>query len=658
MTRAGSARRAPARAPDVERLQGELDETRRLLVATEAEARALREELAALKGSAAGRVVVRLQSAARRTAPLGTRRQRALHQVAQGAAVLVERGPRGLRAYIGRQRRTGGDVGCADTPEGRQQQYLAWRRGHAPDAARLRAMADESAGWDGAARFSIVMATRDPEISWLVDAIESVRAQAYPHWQLCIADDGSTRPQVRELLERVRAGDSRIRVVFRDEPGGIARAFNSALDLATGEYIGFLDHDDMLRPHALFAVAAHLRTHPAAEVVYSDEEKILPSGGPGDPFFKPDHSPEMLLRWNYITHFAVISAALVQRLGGFREGFDGSQDHDLLLRATEVASATGHVADVLYSWRMVEGSAALSSDYKPLAREAGRRAVAEALVRRGRTARVDFGRHPGLYDVHDTIRGEPAVDIIIPTRDRLRLLRRCVQSVEELSTYRNYTITIVNNQSQDPKTLEYLAATSHRVVDFDAPFNYSAIVNRAVAASSAAHVLLLNNDTAVRTPGWIEALLELSQLPGVGAVGARLLYPDGSVQHEGIALGRLHVAANVETRWAVAREVSAVTGACLMTRREVFDGVGGFDRDLAEAFNDVDYCLRVRAAGLRVLVTPHAELTHDEGGTRGTRIPAADERRFVTRWGHPDAIEDPYLNTNVLWPNPLRLRMD
>ena len=639
-------------------LRAELAETRRLLVDTEAEARALRAELAELRGSATGRVVVRLRSAARRAAPLGTRRQRSLHLVAQASAALVERGPRGLASYVARQRHVPRGSDYPDTVAGRQRQYLEWRRRHQPDGRRLEQLAAESATWDTPPRFSVVMGTRDPQIPWLLAAIESVQRQAYPHWELCIADDGSTDARVREALERVCAGDARIRTVYREEPGGIARAFNSALQLAGGDYVTFLDHDDALRPHALYAFASHLRAHPEHDLVYSDEEKLLPSGGPSDPFFKPDYSPEMLLRWNYITHMVVVNAQLLSRVGGFRDGYDGSQDHDLLLRAAEQARAVGHIADVLYSWRMIPGSAALSSDYKPLAREAGRRAVVDALQRRGRCASVRFGARPGLYDVHDEIENAPSVDIVIPTRDRVELLRGCIESIERLTTYRNFQITIVNNQSRDPRTLAYLGSCVYRVIDNDAPFNFSAIVNDGVAHSTADHVLLLNNDVCVRTPGWIEAMLELSQLDGVGAVGARLLYPDGAVQHEGIVLGRLHIAANVETRWPVAREVSAVTGACLMTRRAVFDEVGGFDTQLAEAFNDVDYCLRVRQRGLRVLFTPHAELTHVEGATRGSRIPALDERRFVARWGDSRALADPYLNANVLWPNPLRLRLD
>ena len=305
---------------------------------------------------------------------------------------------------------------------------------------------------------------------------------------------------------------------------------------------------------------------------------------------------------------------------------------------------------------MVPGSAALSSDEKPLAREAGRRAVQEAVARRGDTARVEFGASPGMYRVRYAIEGHPTVAIIIPTRDRVNLLRACIGSIERRSTYDNRTIVIVDNGSRNPDTLAYLRASPHRVVRIDRPFNYSELVNAAAAEVSADHLLLLNNDVTVLSPGWIEAMLEHSQRRDVGAVGARLLFSDGHAQHEGVALGRLHIAANMETRWPVVREVSAVTGACLMTRRAVFDEAGGLDEALPEAFNDVDYCLRVRARGYRVIYTPLAQLSHREGGTRGRRIPEPDRRVFVERWGDERTLRDPYLNPNVLWPNPLRLR--
>jgi O-antigen biosynthesis protein len=651
-----SARRLHA---EIDTLRDELEAARRLIVQLEAETRGLREELTQLHTSAAGRMTMRLQQGARRIAPYGTRRQDALHRVAQSAAVLVEQGPRALVNQVARradERRLPGSY--PDTPGGRLRQYRDWLRQHEPDKAALTRLHDVQDEWSYQPVVSLLMPVRDPKPDWLEEAIASVTAQIYERWELCIADDGSSDAAISRLLDRFASADGRVRVRRRPRSGGIAAATNDALELATGEWVGFIDHDDVLRPHALHAMVSFLQSEKETDVCYSDEDKLLPSGGRGDPLFKPDWSPEMLLSSNYITHFVLVRKTLIEPVGGLRLGFDGSQDHDLLLRVTERARHVGHVADVLYSWRMVPGSAALSSDYKPLAREAGRRAVQDALTRRRESGAAEFGKYPGFYDVKYTIDGAPSVAIIIPTRDHLELLRAVISSVEGKTTYPNYKIIIVNNQSRQRATLDYFQTTPHQVIDVDQPFNFSAIINVAAAATEADHLLLVNNDVTVNSPGWIEAMLAHSQKPDVGAVGARLVYSDGHVQHEGIAIGRLHVAANMETKYPGVREVSAVTGACLMTRRSVFTQLDGFDEQLAEAFNDVDYCLRARSAGYRVIITPLAELTHREGGSRGRRTPELDRAYFVKRWGDVDEIEDPYLNRNVLWPNPFILRFD
>jgi GT2 family glycosyltransferase len=640
---------------DAEGLRTQLDETRRLLVAAEAEARQLRAELERYETSNLVRVVKRLQALAHRAAPYESRRQRALHVVSRSAATLVEFGPRAVLSQVRAKPRP--DAQHGDTTAGRQRQYQEWLRRTQPDAAQLEAQREESRTWHYRPLISVVMPVHDPDVEWLQAAIASVCAQTYDNWELRMADDCSKQPAVRLALENA-ATHARITVSFGAHPAGIAKTTNAAIERAAGEFIAFLDHDDILQPHALHAVVQQLQRDDPADIVYSDHDKLPPDGARCDPFFKPDYSPELLLSWNYMTHLVVMRKQLLDDVGGLREGFEGSQDHDLLLRGVERARQVAHIPDVLYSWRMVEGSAALSSDYKPLAREAGRRAVTEAVRRRGETAEVRFGEYPGLYNVRYEIQGEPTVHIVIPTRDRVRLLRQCVDSIERLSSYRNYHITIVDNGSSDRRTLAYLSSTRHRVFRHPGPFNFSAIVNKAADGDSSGHLLLLNNDCVVLSPQWIEALLEQSQRRDVGAVGARLLFPDGRVQHEGIIVGGLHTAANVEMRWPVAREVSAVTGACLMTRTSIFRDVGGFDEELREAFNDVDYCLRLRAKGYRVIFTPYATLRHHEGGTRGRRTPSEDEELFVARWGSKQTLRDPYVNRNVLWPNPLVLRLD
>ena len=479
------------------------------------------------------------------------------------------------------------------------------------------------------------MPVHNPERAWLDAAIASVLDQAYPHLELCIADDASTLPHVREVLDAA-AADPRVRVAYRERQGGIAAASNSALELATGDFVGFIDHDDVLRPHALFSMAAYLREHPETDVVYSDEDKLLPDGSLGSPTFKPDFSPDRLLAENYINHFTVMRRALVNSLGGLREGFDGSQDHDLVLRVTEAATHIGHVPDVLYAWRMAPGSTAVSAGFKPLAQDAGRRAVADALRRRGLDARVDLGPSPGLYIPRYKLVGTPSVDVIVVARTPGADVSDCVAAVERSSTYPHRVVTSIISGGNTP-----------------------AAINNAARALRGDHIVVLDASTRVITANWLEIMLELSQRRGVGAVGMRLRHPDGTVAHEGMVCGRLGLASAVDQHLHVVKEMSAVSGACMMTRRDVFDEAGGFDERYARALWDVDYCMRIRTLEQRVLCTPLAEMTWGEAARAGGGDPtASDAQRFVERWGGVDEIDDPYLNVNVLWPAPLSLRLD
>jgi GT2 family glycosyltransferase len=305
----------------------------------------------------------------------------------------------------------------------------------------------------------------------------------------------------------------------------------------------------------------------------------------------------------------------------------------------------------------VPGSVADSSAAKPEAFERGRLALEAALERRGTPGRVEQGALPGFYNIRYLIKGEPTVGIVIPTRNRCDLLKACLDSITNRSTYRNFSITVVDNDSNDSETLAYLAATPHRVIAQPGPFHYARIINAAAAAVDAEHLLFLNNDVLVITPDWIEALLEHSQRSGIGAVGCRLLYPDGTPQHQGIVLGPGHMPANVGLGLPVVYNAAAVTAACMMVPHHVFDEVGGFDEEIRIAWGDVDFCLRVGLRGYRVVYTPFAELTHEESGSRGPLSPAEDERRFNERWGPPEQLTDPYVNPNLLWPNPLQLRV-
>jgi GT2 family glycosyltransferase len=631
------------------RLSAELSTNQRLLMAAIADARNLRE-------SGAGRIADAVQHTVRVMAPPGSRRQRSLHRMVRAAIVLGRDGPSGLRKAV-RERDRGG-VGTV------QDQYDEWRAQHEPTWEDLNRMRHENRLWMVRPLVSIVMPTYNPQEDWLRPAIESVLGQVYENWELCIADDASTAPHVEGILEQFTRADPRIKVVRRPENGGIAAASASALELATGEFVALLDHDDLLRPHALHRVVELLQSDPELDVVYSDEDMLLSDGQYGEPFFKPDWSPDLLLSVNYVCHFLMLRRDLVERTGGFRPGFDGAQDHDLVLRATEKARHIGHVPDVLYAWRQVPGSVALAGDAKMYAYEAGQRAVEEALARRGLSGRVTRAEDLGRYHVRLDIVDNPAVAIVIPTRDRVELLRRCIESIESRSTYSNWSITIVDNDSVDPETLEYLETTPHRVVRMPGHFNYSRLINVGRSHVDAPYMLTLNNDVTVITPDWIEALLEQVQRPEVGVAGGRLLYPDGRVQHEGIGIGNVrggYIAANLDAWWMgrVIRDVSAVTGACQMVKTAVFDEVDGYDELLQVGFNDVDFCLRVRDRGYLVVYTPFAELIHPESASRGKALdPVADYEIFWKRWGVEGGIHDPYLSPHVRDLNPLQLRLD
>ena len=614
------------------RLSGELGTNQRLLMATAA-------DLTNLRGSGAGRIVDAVQRGVQLVAPPGSRRQRSLHRMVRAAVVLREEGPSGLRKAM--RGRSHGLVGTV------QEQYDQWRARHEPTWEDLNRMRHENLLWTARPLISIILPTYNPQPDWLQPAIDSVLGQVYENWELCIADDASTAPHVEHILAQYAASDPRIKVVRRDQNGGIAAASASALAMATGEFVGLLDHDDLLRPHALHRVVELLQSDPELDVMYSDEDILQADGTFGKPFFKPDWSPDFLLSVNYICHFLVLRRQLVEAAGGFRGGFDGAQDHDLLLRSTEKARHVGHVPDVLYAWRQVPGSVALAGDAKMYAYEAGQRAVEEALLRRGLSGRVTRAEDLGRYHVRLDIVGQPHVAIVIPTRDRVELLRNCIDSIESLSTYPNWSITIVDNDSVDPETLAYLEQTRHRVVRKPGHFNYSRLVNLGRSQIDAPYMLTVNNDVTVISRDWIEALLEQVQRPEVGVAGGRLLYPDGRVQHEGIGLGNVrggYIAANLDAWWMgrVIRDVSAVTGACQMVKVAVFDEVGGYDETLQVGFNDVDFCLRVHKAGYLIVYTPHAELSHPESASRGKALdPEADYDLFWSRWGLRGASATP-----------------
>jgi GT2 family glycosyltransferase/glycosyltransferase involved in cell wall biosynthesis len=517
---------------------------------------------------------------------------------------------------------------------------------------------------------SVLMPVFNGSEAWLVKAIESVRGQFYPHWELCIADDASTAPHVRKILEDYARRDERIIVVFREQNGHISAASNSALAVATGEFTALLDHDDELAPDAFAQIAFALAERPDLEFIYSDEDKIDERGRRFDPYFKPDWNPDLLLAQNYTCHLSVFRTARLRAIGGFREGYEGSQDWDLTLRATErlEPARVHHVARVLYHWRAIPGSTALNLGEKDYPAKAARQALADHFARNGET--VELLLLPGNYWRAKRAVPPPApvVSLIIPTRNRVDLLAPCIGSILEKTGYPEYEIIIVDNRSDDPATLDYLRqieSSRIRVLHYDEPFNYSAINNVAVRQARGEIIGLLNNDLEVINPGWLEEMVSQAVRPGIGCVGAMLYYPDDTIQHAGVILGLGGVAnhAFYKSPWSTSdhfnrahlvQNYSAVTGACLLVRREIFNAVGGFNEtDLPIAFNDVDFCLRVMQAGYRNVWTPFAEFYHHESATRGAEDTPGKLERFKAevaymrrKWGRLLDL-DPAYNRNL-----------
>jgi glycosyltransferase involved in cell wall biosynthesis len=521
---------------------------------------------------------------------------------------------------------------------------------------------------------SVVVPVYNPNFAHLSSTIESVRAQLYQNWELCIADDASTDALVIPTLKQYATTDSRIKVTFRESRGHIAACSNSALELATGEWIALLDQDDLLAEHALAVVAATIAEYPDAGLIYSDEDKIDESGSHCCPFFKPDWNAELLLGQNYISHLGIYRCALLREIGGFREGYDGAQDYDVALRCAEKLQPAQirHIPRVLYHWRMVEGSVAAVAEAKPYAPKAARRAIADHLQRR----KVQGGEvlpcpenqqwHRVIYHLPPRT---PLVSVIVPTRDQLPLLQRCLTSIREKADYAPIEIVIVDNGSTKPETYAFLHDLAQEpnihILTETGEFNFSRLINCGARAAHGEILAFVNNDIETEKSGWLREMVSHALRPEVGAVGARLWYPDGTLQHGGVVLGLHGVASHAFQRFppqpispmnrtfVLSQNYSAVTAACMVLRKTVFDELCGFDENLPSNFNDVDFCLRVREAGLQIVWTPYADLIHHESASRGRNFGSAWRAQVIreadymqAKWGE-QLRRDPFYNPNL-----------
>ena len=545
-------------------------------------------------------------------------------------------------------------------------------------------MTQEIATFHYQPKISIAMPVYNVEEKWLRLCIDSILNQVYTNWELCMADDASTDPNVKKILTEYQQLDERIRVVFREQNGHISEATNSALAIATGEFVALLDNDDELAINAFYEVVKVLNENPELDLIYSDEDKIDMDGNRSDPAFKPDWSPDLLLGTNYISHLGVYRRSILEEIGGFRKGYEGSQDYDLVLRFTEKTTKERikHIPKVLYYWRMLPTSTAVDQGSKGYAFEAGLRAVQDALVRREINGHATHGAANGLYDVYYDIESEKLVSIIIPTKNGYKDVQRCVSSIIEKTTYQNYEIIMADNGSTDPKMHELYAEFEQQlpgrffVESIDIPFNFSTINNRAAKKAHGEYLLFLNNDTEVITENWLTLMVSFAQQERIGCVGAKLLYPNNTVQHAGVILGLGGVAGHGHYgyphgdlgyfgRLAINVNYSAVTAACLLMKKADFDAVGGFEEAFTVAFNDVDLCLKVQALGRDNVWLHEAELYHFESQTRGYDDKGKKKKRFEQekvmmeeKWG-PLIENDPFYNPNLTRDIPnFSLRID
>ncbi len=550
--------------------------------------------------------------------------------------------------------------------EEREVEYQEWYEKHKLSEEELARQRKKK--WKDPVVISVLVpAYRTPE-AFLKQMMESVLLQTYPYLELCIADGSGTDDSVENVVKEYQKKDPRIRYRRLEKNEGIAGNTNAAIEMASGEYMALFDHDDLLSPNALFEVASAIEKE-KADVVYTDEDKVTSDLKEHfQPHFKPDFNPDLLCANNYICHLFVVKRSLALKLGGQDPAYDGAQDYDFIFRCTENAEKIVHVAKILYHWRVHQASTADNPSSKLYAFDAGKRAIEAHLARIGAKAEVSHTKDLGFYRVKYQVQGNPLVSIVIPNKDEKETLKKCLESIWKKTSYSNYEIILVENNSTTQEIRDYYKELDGkervRVVYWDKEFNYSAINNFGISHAKGEYILCLNNDITVISPDWMEELLANCQRPEVGIVGARLYYPDNTIQHAGIVLGMGGCAGSLFVglarsrggylhKAALQQDLSAVTAACFMVKKEVFEKAGGFEEKLAVAFNDVDFCLKVRHAGYLVVYDPYAELYHHESKTRGYENTEAKKRRFQEEIEYmrchwmPDILRDPYYNENL-----------
>jgi GT2 family glycosyltransferase/glycosyltransferase involved in cell wall biosynthesis len=528
----------------------------------------------------------------------------------------------------------------------------------------------EIRGWLSKPLISVITPVYNVSAEYLRRCIESVRAQYYPFWELCLCDDGSTLAETAETLESYRGTDPRIKIVRLEKNQGIAAASNRAAEFSTGDYLAMLDNDDELAPEAFYEVVKAIQGNQDIDLLYSDENKIDKDGSFGDDYYKPDWSPEHLLSVMYLLHLLVVRKDLFFSAGGFRPEFTGAQDYDLALRLSTQAEFIHHIPKILYHWRKAEGSSAGLVYAKPEALDAGRRALAEHIWRSGIDATVEDGLIEGTFRVRYRIRDNPLVSLLImasnntatlPGRGKINLLENFVKSIAEKTDYPNYEIVIVDDGNLPESTRCALEGIPYRLESFTAPnrpFNFSKKANFAFQQARGRHIVLLNDDMEVISREWLASMIEFAQQEEIGVVGARLLFPDDRIQHVGIVLGVNNGAAHAFHEYPAGaigynaythliRNYSAVSAACMATRMDVIEKCGGFDERFATDFNDIDFCLRVIQKGYRIVYTPYAELYHFEGTSIRRKVQDPREiELFTSRWAE-EIHNDPYYNPNL-----------